>query len=39
MRTYVFEETGEELPYAVFVSSKVKPGAAQRRQQGGYCNE
>ena len=26
VRTYVFEETGEELPYSVFVSSKVKPG-------------
>jgi predicted esterase len=26
IRTYVFEETGEELPYSVFVSSKVKPG-------------
>jgi predicted esterase len=26
IRTYVFEETGEELPYSVFVSSKVQPG-------------
>jgi hypothetical protein len=26
LRTYTFEETGEALPYAVFVSSKVKPG-------------
>jgi predicted esterase len=26
IRTYVFEETGEELPYSVFVSSKVRPG-------------
>jgi predicted peptidase len=26
IRTYKFEETGEELPYAVFVSSKIKPG-------------
>jgi len=26
IRTYVFEETGEELPYSVFVSSKIKPG-------------
>ena len=26
IRTYTFEETGEELPYAVFVSSKVRPG-------------
>jgi predicted esterase len=26
IRTYVFEETGEELPYSVFVSSKLKPG-------------
>jgi predicted esterase len=26
IRTYVFEETGEELPYSVFVSSKVKAG-------------
>jgi len=25
LRTYTFAETGEELPYAVFVSSKVKP--------------
>jgi dienelactone hydrolase len=25
IRNYVFEETGEELPYSVFVSSKVKP--------------
>jgi predicted esterase len=25
IRTYIFEETGEELPYSVFVSSKVKP--------------
>lgn len=27
VRTYRFEETGEDLPYSVFVSSKVKPGA------------
>jgi predicted peptidase len=26
VRTYTFEQTGEQLPYAVFVSSKVKPG-------------
>jgi dienelactone hydrolase len=26
IRKYVFKETGEELPYSVFVSSKVKPG-------------
>jgi len=26
IRTYVFEDTGEELPYSVLVSSKVKPG-------------
>jgi pimeloyl-ACP methyl ester carboxylesterase len=26
IQTYVFEETGEELPYSVFVSSKVMPG-------------
>ena len=26
IRTYRFEETGEELPYSVFVSSKVKKG-------------
>lgn len=26
IRTYVFTETGEELPYSVFVSSKVKQG-------------
>lgn len=26
IRTYVFEQTGEELPYAVYVSSKLKPG-------------
>lgn len=26
IRTYRFEETGEELPYSVFVSSKLKPG-------------
>jgi predicted esterase len=26
IRTYRFEETGERLPYSVFVSSKVKPG-------------
>ena len=26
IRTYVFEATGEELPYSVFVSSKVRPG-------------
>lgn len=25
VRTYTFEETGEQLPYAVYVSSKVKP--------------
>jgi dienelactone hydrolase len=27
VRTYRFEETGENLPYSVFVSSKVKPGS------------
>ena len=27
-RTYLFEETGEELPYAVFVSSRVDPDEA-----------
>jgi dienelactone hydrolase len=27
IRKYVFTETGEELPYSVFVSSKVKKGA------------
>ncbi len=26
IRKYLFKETGEELPYSVFVSSKVKPG-------------
>lgn len=26
IRTYKFKETGESLPYAVFVSSKIKPG-------------
>ena len=26
IRTYTFAETGEQLPYAVFVSSKLKPG-------------
>jgi predicted peptidase len=26
MRNYVFEETGETLPYSVYVSSKLKPG-------------
>ena len=26
VRTYTFEETGEALPYSVFVSSKIKPG-------------
>lgn len=26
IRKYVFKETGEELPYSVFLSSKVKPG-------------
>lgn len=26
IRSYVFEPTGEELPYSVFVSSKVQPG-------------
>jgi pimeloyl-ACP methyl ester carboxylesterase len=26
VRTYTFEETGEQLPYAVFKSSKIKPG-------------
>lgn len=26
MRSYVFEETGETLPYSVYVSSKLKPG-------------
>jgi dienelactone hydrolase len=26
IRKYVFKETGEELPYSVYVSSKVKPG-------------
>jgi pimeloyl-ACP methyl ester carboxylesterase len=26
MRSYVFEETGESLPYSVYVSSKIKPG-------------
>jgi predicted peptidase len=26
MRSYVFEETGETLPYSVYVSSKIKPG-------------
>lgn len=26
IRQYTFEETGESLPYSVFVSSKVKPG-------------
>jgi poly(3-hydroxybutyrate) depolymerase len=26
IRTYTFAETGEELPYAVFVSSKTRPG-------------
>ena len=26
IRKYVFKETGEELPYSVFVSSKVKKG-------------
>ncbi len=26
IRTYRFEETGEELPYSVFVSSKIAPG-------------
>ncbi len=26
IRTYRFEETGEQLPYSVFVSSNVKPG-------------
>jgi len=26
IRTYLFEETGEELPYSVFVSSKIRPG-------------
>jgi dienelactone hydrolase len=26
IRKYTFEETGEELPYSVYVSSKVKPG-------------
>jgi dienelactone hydrolase len=27
VRNYRFEETGEELPYSVFVSSKIKPGS------------
>ncbi|HET8698068.1 MAG TPA: alpha/beta fold hydrolase [Gammaproteobacteria bacterium] len=27
VRTYRFEETGEDLPYSVFVSSKIKPGS------------
>ena len=27
IRTYRFEETGEELPYSVYVSSKIEPGA------------
>jgi dienelactone hydrolase len=26
IRKYIFQETGEELPYSVYVSSKVKPG-------------
>jgi predicted peptidase len=26
IRNYTFAETGEQLPYAVFVSSKIKPG-------------
>jgi predicted esterase len=26
IRKYLFKETGEELPYSVFVSSKLKPG-------------
>jgi len=26
IRTYVFKETGEELPYSVYVSSKIKKG-------------
>lgn len=26
IRTYTFEETGEQLPYAVFKSSKIEPG-------------
>ena len=26
MRSYTFTETGEQLPYAVFVSSKIRPG-------------
>jgi pimeloyl-ACP methyl ester carboxylesterase len=26
IRTYVFEETGEELPYSVYVSSKIRAG-------------
>ena len=26
IRTYRFDETGEELPYSVFVSSKIEPG-------------
>ncbi|MDY6983787.1 MAG: alpha/beta hydrolase [Pseudomonadota bacterium] len=26
MRSYVFEETGETLPYSVYVSSKIEPG-------------
>lgn len=26
MRSYVFDETGETLPYSVYVSSKIKPG-------------
>jgi pimeloyl-ACP methyl ester carboxylesterase len=26
MRSYVFAETGESLPYSVYVSSKIKPG-------------
>jgi len=26
IRKYLFQETGEELPYSVFVSSKVRPG-------------
>ncbi len=30
-RTYLFEETNEELPYAVFVSSKVTEDAENPR--------
>ena len=35
IRKYVFKETGEELPYSVFVSSKVKKG--RRRRWSSRC--